>query len=224
MTTQADLNELDTDGGPRTAGRQRMCAVTRVVRPVEELVRFVAGPEGVVPDLKRRLPGRGVWVTATRQIIAGAVKRGVFKRSLKADVKIPTDLPDMVERLLVRSALDALSIAHKAGEVVSGFVRTENAIAEDEVLALIHASDAGADGTQKLAAASKRRHRTDGEKTATVTCFTTAELSLALGRPNVVHAAVLAGPASKAFLARYRLLLQFRGCGAGPETGERCGS
>src|SRR5215470_15026374 len=104
------------DAGPRRVpGTERMCIVTREVRPVTEMIRFVIGPDGhVVPDLKRRLPGRGVWVTATRAAVAEAVKRRAFARGFKTEARLAPDFTDEVERLLKQSVLDALSIAHKA--------------------------------------------------------------------------------------------------------------
>jgi predicted RNA-binding protein YlxR (DUF448 family) len=201
----------EPDRGPRhaAAATARMCAVTRVVRPVEELIRFVAGPDGLVPDLKRRLPGRGVWVTARRSDIAAAVKRGAFQKSLRADVKIPSGLPEMVDGLLERAALDALAIAHKAALVVTGFTRVETAIAERPVAALFHAKDGSADGARKLEAALARRDAAAGP-IEIVRTFTTEQLDLALGRLNVVHAALLAGRAGETFLARWRILECFR--------------
>ncbi len=224
MTRQSDpiATEIETDHGPHSAGQARFCAVARATRPIDELIRFVAGPQGLVPDLKRKLPGRGVWVTGTRDAIAAAVKRGVFKRGFKTEVNVPPDLPELVERLLVRSALDALAIAYKAGQVTPGYIRVEQAIADDAVHALIHAADAGFDGTRKLAAAIKRRHGDDGHKVATIRAFTSAQLDLALGRPNVVHAALLAGRAGETFLARWRDLERFRM--AGDDTGQCGGS
>ncbi len=92
------------------------------MRPVAQLIRFVVGPDGeAVPDLKRKLPGRGVWVTATRDVLGEAIKRKVFARGFKRDVRLPADLLDRTERLLEQSALDALAIAGKAGSVVCGF-------------------------------------------------------------------------------------------------------
>src|SRR2546423_1106849 len=95
--------EIDTDHGPREGrrGTERLCALRREVKPVDELIRFVAAPDGtVVPDLKRRLPGRGVWITATRAAIDEAAKRNVFARSLKRDVGAPSDLGAQLERQL----------------------------------------------------------------------------------------------------------------------------
>ena len=210
----------ETDTGPRMPGRERLCAATREVRPVADLIRFVAGPQGIVPDLKRKLPGRGVWITARRGTVAEAVKRGTFKKSLKADVTIPADLPGLVERLMVRAALDALAITHKSGLVAAGTGKVEDAIAGGLAVAVIHAADAAPDGVRKLAAAIKRHSAgigsqgADGtagpEEMCVVRTFTSAELDLALGRSNVVHAALLAGRASETFLMRWRDLGHFR--------------
>ena len=199
---------IETDSGPHNASPQRLCVVTRTVRPIDELIRFVAGPDGLVPDIKRKLPGRGVWVTGRRPIVAEAAQRGVFARALKTGVKVPDDLPDMVERLLVRAGLDALSIAYKAGQVAAGYAKVENAIANG-VAGLIHAAEAGPDGPRKLAAALNRAAIGD-QKVAIVRGFRSADLDLALGRANVVHAALLAGRASDTFLARWRDLERFR--------------
>jgi len=210
----AELHDLDLDGadrGPRDAASAtaRLCVATRTVRPVGELIRFVIGPEGLVPDLKRRLPGRGVWVTARRADVEAAVKRHAFKKSLRAEVRVPAGLADIVDGLLERAVLDALSIAHKASLVIMGFVKVEAAIADQPVVALLQARDAGADGARKLVAALARRGEAIGS-TEIVTSFTTAQLDLALGRLNVVHAALLAGRAGETFLARWRILERFR--------------
>src|SRR6516164_151224 len=94
-----DLDHDHADRGPRRGAGSlaRMCIVTREVRPVAELIRFVAGPDGLVPDLKRRLPGRGVWVSARRSDVETAVKRRAFQKSLRADVKVPSGLAEMVD-------------------------------------------------------------------------------------------------------------------------------
>src|SRR5215475_1599262 len=140
------------------APRERLCVATREVRPVGELLRFVVGPDGsVVPDLKRRLPGRGVWVTARRHLVADAVRRRLFGRAFKAEVRVSPELPDELERLLVQSALNALSIAYKAGHVVQGFAKVETAVAGGPVAALVRARDAGEENGRRLASAFMRR-------------------------------------------------------------------
>src|ERR1700752_3283516 len=106
------------DHGPRkiSPGSERFCAVTGAVTPVAEMIRFVVSPDGVVvPDLKRRLPGRGIWITATRPALDKAVARRAFAKGFKRDVQLPTDFVETTERLIEQAALDSLAMAHKAG-------------------------------------------------------------------------------------------------------------
>jgi uncharacterized protein len=197
------------DRGPGTAQRTRMCVATRAVQPVSELIRFVVGPDGeVVADVKSKLPGRGIWVTATRDALLEAVKRKAFSRGFKRDVRLPPDLVDRTERLLERAVLDALAMAGKAGLVAAGFGKTESALDHEDVVGLLHAAGGASDGIRKIEAASRRRR---SEAPPVVIGFlNSAQLDLALNRPNVVHAALLAGPASETFLARCRRLERFR--------------
>src|SRR4029450_1014164 len=129
----------------------RMCAVSREQRPVDELIRFVLSPEGeVVPDLKRKLPGRGLWITASRARVAEAGRRNQFSRGFKRDVRAAQTLASDTEKLLIQSAIEALAMAAKAGQVVSGFAKVEEALAGGQAKSLIHASDGAADGIRKL--------------------------------------------------------------------------
>jgi predicted RNA-binding protein YlxR (DUF448 family) len=201
----------DLDIGPRSSATERLCVATRAVRPVDELIRFVVGPDGaVVPDLRRKLPGRGVWVSATRQAVDEAVKRKAFARSFKRDVRAAADLGVLVDGLLERAALDALSLANKARLVAAGFAKTEAALSGGGIDGVIHAADGSSDGLRKLMQTVRRHYDGSEGKVPVVTVFTSVQLDLALGRPNVVHAALLAGPASKAFLARTMSLERFR--------------
>jgi predicted RNA-binding protein YlxR (DUF448 family) len=200
------------DAGPRKTahGTERLCASTGKVRPIDDMIRFVVSPEGsAVPDLKQRLPGRGVWITATRTALGQAIARKAFARSFKRNVRVAPDLLDSTERLLERAALDSLAIAYKARRVVAGFAKVEAALVEGDAAALLHASDAAPDGVRKLNAAA-RRNSDDRGSVAVLAAFTSAQLDLALGRSNVVHAALLAGPESKAVLARLARLERFR--------------
>ena len=207
------------DRGPhKTApGTARFCAATGVVKPVDEMIRFVVAPDGAaVPDLKRRLPGRGIWITGTRAALRTAIVRKAFARSFKRDVRTAPDLVESTERLLERSALEALAITHKAGRVAIGFAKTEAAVSNGEATGLLHASNAAADGVRKLAAIARRS--TDADKNIVVfDGFTSEQLDLALGRSNVIHAALLAGPESRAFLARAARLERFRTGTSGSE-------
>ena len=213
------LADPDLDNGPRTdrSATMRMCAVTRKVRPIGELIRFVISPQGeVVPDLKRKLPGRGLWVSASRQTVADAVRRNQFAKGFKREIRARATLPADTEALLVRSATEALAMAAKAGQVVSGFSKVEGALAQGQAQALIHASDGAADGIRKLDAIVRQKRGNIGESQdfpqdfPIVNVLTSAELDLALGRSNVIHAALLAGPASKTFLSRCQILVRYR--------------
>jgi hypothetical protein len=207
--TQEVASAVEPDRGPRAGERTRMCAVTREIRPLSELIRFVVGPDGAaVPDVKTKLPGRGLWITASREALGEAIKRKVFGRGFKREVRLPPDLADQTERLLERAVLDALAMAGKAGSVAAGFAKTEAALEHEEVIAVLHAAGASADGVRKLQARAQRYR--SGVPPAEIGFLTTAQLDLALSRPNVVHAALLAGPASETFLARCRRLERFR--------------
>jgi predicted RNA-binding protein YlxR (DUF448 family) len=209
----------DLDNGPRTdrSATMRMCAVTRAVRPIDELIRFVVAPSGeVIPDLKRKLPGRGLWVSASHQAVAEAIKRHQFSKGFKRDVRVGPSLVGDTEQLLVRSAIDALAMAAKAGQVVSGFGKVEDALRQRQaqilVQALIHAADGAADGIRKLDALVRQNTGINDEsrEIPVVTALTSEQLDLALGRSNVIHAALLAGPASKTFLTRSQILVRYR--------------
>jgi predicted RNA-binding protein YlxR (DUF448 family) len=199
------------DAGPRTTGpgSERLCAATGEVKPVDRMIRFVIGPDqAVVPDLKRRLPGRGIWITATRQALELAVKRKSFERSFKREVSVTCDLVGMTERLLEQAALDALAMSHKADKVAIGFGRIDRALLRERIVGLLHAVEAAPEGVRKLNAALNRRE--DAADIAVIDGFTTAQLDLALGRANVIHAALLVGPESETFLARAARLDCFR--------------
>jgi hypothetical protein len=190
--------------------RERMCAVTRVAGPPAALIRFVRGPDGIlVPDIKAKLPGRGAWIACRRPILDEAIRRKAFARSLKTEVAMPADLPDLVDRLLSVDARQSLSLANKAGLVVTGFAKVEAALARGGVAALVSASDGAEDSRRKLAQAA-RRAAENGAPPPHVALLAGSDLDLALGRENAIHAALLAGPASDAFLARCARLAEFR--------------
>jgi predicted RNA-binding protein YlxR (DUF448 family) len=219
MGARGKLEDRDHDA----EGPLRRCAVSRTQKPPEELIRFVAGPDRVVvPDLARRLPGRGVWVDATRVAVSEAVRRKAFARSLQRNVEAPRDLPDVVERLMQRRLADAVSIANKAGLVVAGFAKVEEVIAAGRAVVLIHAADAATDGVEKLDRKFKGLAGLGDGDTEIVRELSGAELSLAMGRPNVVHAAAAEGGASRRLIDEARRLGRYRRGGA-PDGGSRPG-
>ena len=192
-------------------GPLRLCAVSRVQKAPEELIRFVLGPDGmVVPDLARRLPGRGVWVDGTRKLVAAAVQRQAFARSLKQAVSTPDDLPALVERLMVRRLAEAISIANKAGLLIAGFGKVDELISRGQAVVLIHAADGAKDGTTKLDRKFKALRGPEAATGTTVTELTGSELDLAIGRSNVVHAAASEGGASQRILQEATRLRRYR--------------
>lgn len=223
------VDPADPDHGPRTArpGTERMCVVTRQVKPIDELIRFVVAPDGAaVPDLKRKLPGRGLWVTASHGAVAEAAKRGLFSRGFKRAVEATPSLADDTERLLVRGVVEALAMAAKAGLVIAGFGKVEDALDRHQAVALLHASDGADDGIRKLDAklmAANRQIAAGNDEMIpipVISALTSAELDLALGRSNVIHAAVLAGPAGKTFLSRSQILVRYRMANDGGTDGK----
>ncbi|MCC6734943.1 MAG: RNA-binding protein [Bauldia sp.] len=187
----------------------RTCIVTRAERPVTDLVRFVLDPAGrVTPDLRNRLPGRGVWVTANAALIAEAEKRKLFSRAFKEAATVEPGLDALVARLMREAALGGLSLARKAGELVLGFAKVEAALATGKVAALVEATDAGADGSEKIGRLA-RRAGGNGAPIPVIRAFTALEMSLALGRPHVIHAALLAGRASQNALDLFDALARF---------------
>lgn len=190
-----------------------MCVVTRRVRPIDELIRFVIAPTGEpIPDLKRKLPGRGLWISASHTAVAEAVRRNLFARGFKKNVRAAPNLADDTEKLMLRGLVEALAMVAKAGEVVSGFTKVEDALRRGEVRALLHATDGAADGIRKLDGVARQVAEASdtGHPVPVLTVLSSDELDLALGRSNVIHAAVLTGTAGKTFLSRSQTLVRYR--------------
>ena len=189
------------------ASRQRRDLVSGQVMEEARLIRFVAGPDSVVvPDLARKLPGRGLWVAADRASVETAAKKGGFSRSAKAKLSAPADLADQVDRLLAKRVLDGLGLARRAGDLTSGFEKALAAIAAGKAAWMIEANDGAEDGRRKLLQASRRvphPPRLTG-------LFTADELSLALGLGNVIHLVFLAGRGANRWTTEVERLSGFR--------------
>lgn len=171
-----------------TIDRERRDLVTHQAMDESRLIRFVAGPDGAVaPDLGRKLPGRGMWVEASRASVDAAVKKNLFSRSAKAPLKPAADLADRVETLLVRRCLDQLGLARREGVLISGFEKSAATIRSGKAAWLLEASDGASDGRGKLL--NLARHQT----TQVCGAFSADDLSLALGLENAIHAVLLAG-------------------------------
>ena len=188
-----------------TIDRERRDLVTHQAMDESRLIRFVACPDGAVaPDLGRKLPGRGMWVEASRASIDAAVKKNLFSRSAKAQLKPSADLADTVETLLIRRCLDQLGLARREGVLISGFEKSAAAIRSGKAAWLIEAADGSSDGRGKLIALA--RHQT----TKICGAFSADDLSLALGLENAIHAVLLRGGRADRWTIEVERLAGFR--------------
>lgn len=173
---------------PKTDNVERKCIVMGEVTPTAGLIRFVVGPENLVyPDVLGKLPGRGMYVTATRSALEVAT-RGQFSRSAKQAVTVPDGLADEVERQVCRHAVDLIALTRKSGRAVCGFEKVKGWLAGGEnVRVLLQASDGSERGKAKLWTPEGARY---------FGCFTSEELGLAFGRGSVIHGALSTGKLS----------------------------
>ena len=193
--------------GLAAVGRERRDIVSGEVMPEARLIRFAAAPDGgVAPDLARKLPGRGMWVEATRAALEQAVRKNAFARSAKAPLKPDPALPDLVERLLARRCLEQLGLARREGVLISGFEKTLATIRAGNAAGVIEASDGAADGRRKLLSAAART----SSPPPVCGAFSADELGLALGLENVIHSALLAGRRAERWTEEVRKLDGFR--------------
>ena len=189
------------------AARERRDIVSGQVMDEAVLVRFVAGPGGlVVPDLARKLPGRGLWVAADRASVETAAKKGHFARAAKAKLNAPADLADQVETLLRRRILDGLGLAKRAGELISGFEKVVSTLNAGKAAWLIEASDGAADGRRKILNVARKSPKPP----QLCGLFDAEELGLALGAENVIHTAFLAGRGADRWTKDVQRLSGFR--------------
>ncbi|MFD3188860.1 RNA-binding protein [Sedimentitalea sp. HM32M-2] len=169
----------------RSDGPERKCIATGEVQPKHGLIRFVAGPDGqVVPDIRGKLPGRGVYVAAERAALDRAVAKKLFARGLKQSVQAQADLVDAVERQLARRVVDLISLARKSGHAVAGYEKVKTWLAKEEALILIQASDGSGRGKSKLSTPHFGHY---------IGWLTADELGMAFGRQTVIHAALASG-------------------------------
>ncbi len=190
----------------------RTCIVTRQSLPEDELIRFVAGPDGsVVPDLKRELPGRGCWVKAERALVDKAVAKNLFARALKQSVRPAPDLGEAIDRLLIRQLAGMMNLGRKAGQFISGSMKVDNAVRSGAAVAVFHALDAAADGVRKIDQAKKAWALTmEVEEIPTYRFLTEAEMQELMGQNAFIHAVALAGQAGEGVLKRAKRIEQYR--------------
>lgn len=195
---------------------ERQCALTREVKPIADLIRFVVSPDGeLVPDTDAKAEGRGVWISLGAKFVAEAQKKKAFAKSLKAEVKVPDDLSGLTRRRLEERFMSALSLARKAGQLVTGASKVKSAIEAGEVLALVTATDGAEDGKKKLAGSLKGYTKAaeeaglDPGPTPHFELLDSSQMGLALGIENVIHAALTKGGAAQAAVQRAERLARY---------------
>jgi predicted RNA-binding protein YlxR (DUF448 family) len=213
---------LRTNARDHGGGSERTCIATGAKGPPEAMLRFALAPDGsVVPDIRRKLPGRGVWTSLSADAVRRAAAKGAFARAFRTRAEARSDLADAVDALLERDALQSLSMANKAGLVVAGAYKVDSAIEGGGLAALIQACDGAADGAAKREQALRSRLGEAAGAVERINLFSSGQLDLALGKANVIHAALKSGAATSAFLARADRLRRFRATAAdaNPKTG-----
>jgi predicted RNA-binding protein YlxR (DUF448 family) len=208
---------VDTDELPMN---DRMCIVTRESGPADMLIRFVAGPDGtVVPDLKRQLPGRGCSVKASRALVDQAVRKQLFARALKTDVKALPELGAQVDRLLVAQLTGMMNMARKAGQFISGTMKVDDAVRSGRAIAVFHATDAAGDGIRKIkqarTAVKFMMDEGEGEEIPAFRLMSFDEMQELMGDNAFIHAVALAGQAGEGVVKRAKLLDLYRSGDAG---------
>jgi predicted RNA-binding protein YlxR (DUF448 family) len=242
LTDTAD----ETDAGPskKDQSPERRCIATMESRPQAEMIRFVVAPDGTVtPDLAMKLPGRGAWVTSSREAVDLAAKKGAFGRAFKAQVKVPANLSNDIEALLVKRALDMLGLAKRAGDLILGFDQVRELVRGERPGCLIEASDGAADGRSKVLGLVRAAHgpaygkdiESRGEGTVktpdlppVIGCFSADELGMALGRERVIHACLKQGRFARSWMGeltrlsgfRRDVLVEWRPVEDGPDLGD----
>jgi len=197
----ADFGDGVDDGPGRGGGKghlpERRCLVSGDRKPVTSMIRFVRGPDGcAVPDLAGKLPGRGMWLSANREIVNTAVKRGLFSRAARAKTRAEPDLAARVEAGLVSRLVDLISLARRAGEAVVGFEKSKSALNSGSAVVLIAASDCAEDGREKLARLANALNRSEERVSADIarlSMLSAAELGGAFARDQAIHAVILRG-------------------------------
>jgi predicted RNA-binding protein YlxR (DUF448 family) len=206
---------LSRGGRAKSAdGPERRCIATGETGDPDRMIRFVVGPEGeAVPDVTGKLPGRGMWVTATRDALETAIAKKAFSRSAKSQVAVPEDLLAQTEAALAARLVNLISLARKAGQAVAGYEKVKGWLETDQARILIQASDGSERGKSRL-------HSPPG-KDVFIGCLTAQELGLAFGRESVIHGALTAGGLSKSVKAEGIRLKGVRGMVGGTKPARK---
>ena len=199
---QSTVADASSPADDRQGENERTCVLSGRKDSRANLIRLALGPDGTVaPDVRARAPGRGAWIGVDRAALEEAITKGklgkALARAFKTAVQIPVDLADQIERALERATLDRLGLEARAGQLVTGSERIVDAARKGTVELLLHARDAAADGSRKLDQALRVGLGVEGSDVRGLAIpASRAILSMALGRENVVHLALIAPAAA----------------------------
>lgn len=184
------------------AEEDRKCIVTGETQNKEKLLRFTLTPDNrIVPDFKKKLPGKGIWVKNSKTALNNAIAKNLFSKAAKKNVKVDDGLVEMVEALLKKRGLDAISLARKAGILLTGFEKVCDAIKKEKAAFVLEARDAGADGHNRIMLLAKNLE--------VFRTYEIEELDKALDKVNTVHAAFLHSEMAKAVHNEFSRLEDF---------------
>ena len=180
---RADTETVDDQLG---RGPQRRCVATGEVADKDALLRFVVAPSGaLVPDLRQRLPGRGLYLAPRRAAVALALKKRVFARAARRPVEVPADLADKLETMIAEHALELIGLARRAGQAVVGYDQVAAWLKAGRAALLLQACDGAPAGRARLASLAGER--------PVIEILRAAELARPFARDHVVHVALAAG-------------------------------
>jgi predicted RNA-binding protein YlxR (DUF448 family)/ribosomal protein L30E len=166
-------------------GPLRRCLVLRESFARETMLRFVAGPEqNLVFDISATLPGRGMWLSASGDVIQKSLKQGVFSRAAKQRLNVPADLRERVEAALRRRICDLIGLARRGGEAISGFEKAREWLVQGKAALVVQAADGSAE---------ERARFTGGRDIPVLAVLTAVELGRIFGRDQAVHVAIASG-------------------------------
>ena len=207
LSSETALSQKSPRANRDELTRERRCLLSRETYPIDQLVRFVVGPDNsIVPDIDGRLPGRGLWLRAQRETVEAAIDGKNFAKAARAPVNVESGLVDRVEALLSNRCLNVLGLARRSSDAVAGFEKVKALLKSHKAAVLLIANDGGDDGRRKMLSVSG--------KVAVIDLFSSEELGRVFGREKTVFAALIEGGLAKLLVREASRLKGFRSAGA----------
>ena len=200
-----DQDAVEVDRGH---GGLRRCIVTRSHAAPETMLRFVVSPDGIVtPDLSARLPGRGIWLSARRDVLETARTRHMFSKAARQAVQVPDDLDAVIRAGLEQRVIESVTLARRAGQALCGFTKCREWIVARKVGAVIQSFGASPDELARLLS---------GARELPVATIPAGMLAKAFGREHAVYGVVARGALARRLLIEHE---RFLGLAEGPVPG-----